>query len=224
VKRAHFWDLPESLPDDAWRARRRLAAALRDLAALCVTTDADETALSEAAGAANAIKERLAAYPKRTFLEAFKESPDTDKPERADRIAFIGRSNPIAPPMTFWNEGELSIGTVTLGPAFEGAPGCVHGGIVAAAFDQLCGFVQVTKNTGSLTATLTIHYRRPTPIDTELRLEARLARVEGRKSWITATMHARGKLVAEAEGLFVALGDNQMTSIAETHARAENEG
>ena len=56
-------------------------------------------------------------------------------------------------------EGDVAVSRVTFGPPFEGIPGHVHGGIVAAAFDQLFGYLQVKRNTGSLTGELTVRYR-----------------------------------------------------------------
>ncbi len=34
------------------------------------------------------------------------------------------------------------VGSVTFTAAYEGPPGCVHGGYVAAAFDELLGVTQ----------------------------------------------------------------------------------
>jgi acyl-coenzyme A thioesterase PaaI-like protein len=215
--RAHFWDLPVEPPNEVWRERRRLAAALRELIALCVTTEADEAALASAADATCAAVDRLAPFPRKRFIDAFVADPGSDKMEFADRGTLVGPSNPIAPPLVLRDDGETPIAEVTFGPAYEGAPGCVHGGFIAAAFDQLFGYVQVTRNAGSLTATLSVKYRRPTPIDVPLRIEGRLDRVDGRKSWVSARMFARGEVTAEAEGFFVALAGGQMQTIVDRH-------
>ena len=66
------------------------------------------------------------------------------------------------------------------GRPYEGPPGHVHGGFVAAAFDEVLGFVQSTTGQPGMTGTLTIRYRKPTPLDTDLRFEATVQRVEGR--------------------------------------------
>ena len=59
-------------------------------------------------------------------------------------------------------------GTVTFGSAYEGPPGHVHGGYVAAAFDELLGMTQSLGGMPGMTGTLTVRYRRPTPLRTEL--------------------------------------------------------
>ena len=60
-----------------------------------------------------------------------------------------------------------------------------------------------------MTASLTIQYRRPTPIGTEVRLEARLDRVEGRKVVVSGRVEVDGVISAEAEGLFIAVDDSR---------------
>ena len=35
---------------------------------------------------------------------------------------------------------EHVVGHVVFGDAYEGPPGCVHGGFIAAAFDEVLGF------------------------------------------------------------------------------------
>jgi predicted thioesterase len=48
-------------------------------------------------------------------------------------------------------------------------------------------------------------YRNITPIGPELRVEAHVDRVEGRKRFLTGTTYHDGTLTAAAEGLFVEL-------------------
>jgi acyl-coenzyme A thioesterase PaaI-like protein len=88
---------------------------------------------------------------------------------------------------------------------FEGAPGFVHGGLVAAAFDQLFGYLQVRLHKASLTRVLTVSYEKPTPFRTRLHLEASLDRSEGRRHYVKARMLAHGEVTAQAEGVFVSL-------------------
>ena len=56
-----------------------------------------------------------------------------------------------------------------------------------------------------MTARLTIDYRSPTPLHTELRFDGRVIGVEGRKTFTEGTLHAGDRLCAESEGLFVAI-------------------
>lgn len=120
-----------------------------------------------------------------------------------------GTSNPLAPPMVSRQisegpdgpGGRRTEGTVRFGAAYEGPPRHVHGGLLAAMFDELLGRSQLVPG---FTGSLTIHYRRPAPLDRDLDLCAWVDRVDGRKRWLRGTCHLDGALLCEAEGLFIA--------------------
>jgi acyl-CoA thioesterase FadM len=61
---------------------------------------------------------------------------------------------------------------------------------------------------------LTIHYRSPTPLNTDLHLKARLESVSGRKILCKGTLHAGDRLCAEAEGLFIAVDPKKLIGLA----------
>ena len=56
-----------------------------------------------------------------------------------------------------------------------------------------------------MTGRLIVHYRSPTPLDRELRFEAWVERVDGRKIITRGELFAGDLLCAEAEGLFVSV-------------------
>jgi hypothetical protein len=208
---ANFWEVPDDSVTGAWAEKRRLANALRELIALCVTTGAPEAVLRDAADRVHAVADTLVGFPAKNFQEAHRTARDaSDVHEFADRNVLVGQSNPLAPPMRFRHEQGASIGEVTFGAAYEGAPGWVHGGIVAAAFDQLFGHLQVAMGVPSLTGNLTIHYRRGTPLHTPLTFEARVERREGRRNHVTGRCFARGELTAESESVFVEVDPARM--------------
>lgn len=129
--------------------------------------------------------------------------------EFVEHSPLSGRSNPLAPPMFTEHVPEPGgsfhiAGRVSFGPAYEGPPGHVHGGLVAAMFDELLGFAQLS---GGFTGTLTVRYRKPTPLNSLLTLKAWPERVEGRKRLIKGTCHLGELLLSEAEGLFIAPRD-----------------
>jgi len=137
-----------------------------------------------------------------------------------ERSPFIGMANPVAPPMQVVFAEDAIEATVTLGALYEGPPGCVHGGFVAALFDEVLGAAQVYSGKAGMTGRLTVHYRSPTPLHEELRLAARLVKVEGRKILCTATLHTGERLCAEAEGLFVTIDLERVRAMLE--ARPED--
>lgn len=122
-----------------------------------------------------------------------------------DYSPLIGRSNPMAPPIEMGAEGDRVFGRVVFGSAYEGPPGCLHGGYVAAAFDEVLGYAQSLSGNPGMTGTLRVAYRSPTPLHQELRFEAWVERVEGRKIFTRSTLHAGERLCAEAEGLFISI-------------------
>jgi hypothetical protein len=218
----HYWDIPPTLPSGAWAAKRALAAKLRELAEIVVTTDAPEEDLAMAGEAADDLKRVLASHPRRTFKDGFLSCKDpTDFAVFADRTALTGESNPISPPMRLVKEGINATGLVTFGPSYEGIPGCVHGGFVAAAFDQVFGYLQVINNRGGVTATLEVRYRRPTPMNVELRIESTTTEVSGKRSLVAAKMYANGVVTAEATGTFVEIDPVRMKAIAEAKSPEE---
>jgi acyl-coenzyme A thioesterase PaaI-like protein len=123
-----------------------------------------------------------------------------------DQSPIIGLANPIAPPVSMHAEEGCVVGSATFGSAYEGPPGCVHGGWIAAAMDELLGFAQSMGGQPGMTGTLTVRYRNPTPLHTELRLQARVDGVERRKTLASGEIYAGEMLCAEAEGIFVSVG------------------
>lgn len=122
---------------------------------------------------------------------------------------WSGTSNVLAPPVELWTvedpqdgpEGRRTEGRVTFDAAYEGPPGHAHGGCVAGVFDELLGRSQ---GSAGFTGTLTITYRRPTPLRREIDLRAWVVRVDGRKRWVKGTAVLDGVTLIEAEGLFIA--------------------
>ncbi len=124
-------------------------------------------------------------------------------------------ANPLAPPVRVAVRDDKVIGHANFGVAYEGPPGHVHGGFIAAAFDEVLGMAQSLTGSPGMTGTLTIRYRRPTPLLTELVFEARVDRVEGRKIFTEGRLSAGGVVTAEAQGLFIAVGHERFVKMIE---------
>jgi acyl-coenzyme A thioesterase PaaI-like protein len=141
-----------------------------------------------------------------------------------DTGPIVGLSNPLAPPLEFSVDpvAEVARGRGRFGAAYEGAPGLLHGGILAAAFDELLGLATVFSGGAGMTRELTVRYLRPTPIGVELSFTARLERAEGRRLFVTAHVEAGGVRTAEASGVFTAVGGEKFEAFA--RARRERKG
>ena len=117
-----------------------------------------------------------------------------------------GHANPLGVAIVVHREGDEAVARVRLGPAFEGAPGRSHGGVVAGIFDDVLGNVLTIVGQPAFTAELTVRYLAPTPIGVELEYRGRLARRQGRKLWIDGECRAPdGSVVTSASGLFIAI-------------------
>ncbi|KAA0234745.1 MAG: PaaI family thioesterase [Actinobacteria bacterium] len=211
-------------------AMRRLAKEMRDVIEHLVSTTATTRELEQAADELEVIAAGFRRLPRGQTYEGFAEAANAgpepfDDAERFaffDHSPFIGAANPMAPPMRLRHEGQRVVGEVTFGSAYEGPPGCVHGGYVAGAFDELLGAAQSLSGVQGMTARLITNYRRPTPLHTPLMLEGRVDRIEGRKIFAVGTMRDADMLTAEAEGLFVVM--NSETFGAMVAARNAKEG
>src|SRR5699024_7646064 len=173
------------------------ADAVRDLIDRLVATDAPDHVLESVQEALEPVIAAFDGY-EQTDLYGFAEAANAGDAEEPifDQSPLIGVANPIAPPMSLHEEGDEVIGQVRFGLAYEGPPGCVHGGYVAAAFDEVLGATQSLSGAPVMTGTLTVRYESPTPLHTDIRFESRIQRVEGRKIFVEGESYANGQITA----------------------------
>ena len=99
-------------------------------------------------------------------------------------------------------EGEVQ-GEAFFPPTYAGPPESVHGGIIAAVFDELLSMANVVSGKAGFTGSLTIKYHRKTPINTPIELWAINESTKGRKQVSRGEMRVKGEVTASAEGLFI---------------------
>lgn len=93
--------------------------------------------------------------------------------------------------------------------AHQGAPGLAHGGVMAAAMDEVVGFVIYLVRRPAVTARLETDFKQAVPLGTELFLRSECVAVDGRKLYLhaEARMDAPdGPLAVESRALFVGVG------------------
>ncbi len=116
----------------------------------------------------------------------------------------VGLRNPVALPLKFVYEPERIWAEFTPGALFEGPPGHMHGGAIAMFLDQVLGELSAHLKKPGLTANLSVDYKFPTKLNTPLRIEAWLDRVDGFKTWTKGTVSTLdGTVTAEGTGLFI---------------------
>ncbi|MCR2799305.1 PaaI family thioesterase [Microbacterium sp. zg-Y818] len=191
----------------------RLTVALRDLADTAVRSRPG----AHTAAAAEQIEAVVAQLEQHTVDDVLPWSYALDPMQKqllvrlsgGDPASSAGRAwssfNPIAPPVDMVMDGEEHVGRVSLGAAFTGPPGRVHGGTVATVLDHAMGALLFHLGRPSFTARLEIDYLAAAPLGAPLDLRANVERVDGRKSYVRATVSIDGAVAARATGLFLTM-------------------
>lgn len=133
----------------------------------------------------------------------------------SDRSPFYGAMNPISMPMRMTIDQEFGEFGAVMGDAvftepYEGPPGHCHGGFIAAAFDEVLGMTQSLTGRPGMTGKLSVTYRSPTPLHSEIRFKGWVEKVDGRKIFTKGTAHHGDTLCAEAEVLFLSMPPEMM--------------
>jgi acyl-coenzyme A thioesterase PaaI-like protein len=85
----------------------------------------------------------------------------------------------------------------------QGGPGLVHGGLVAALLDEVCGLLVTWYRFPSVTGRMFLHYRRPVPINRRLLARAFVEEEKGRRVYIRGELLDGDEILAEARMAFV---------------------
>jgi acyl-coenzyme A thioesterase PaaI-like protein len=120
-----------------------------------------------------------------------------------DDRAVAGPANPTSVDFIARREGDEVVADACFGAAFEGAPGRVHGGMVAAVFDDLVGFILGMVGQPGFTGRLTVEYKAPVPTERPVEFRARLRERAERKLLVEAEVHLGNKLLATCEATMV---------------------
>jgi hypothetical protein len=182
-------------PPENAQSAIHLANAIRDLARLAVGTTASDDVLARAAGSVEGL------------VATFRQHAQDSRYEQATRLSgegtfvnhpMIGPANPCSPPIAMERDDGRLIGRVTFGTAQEGPPNCVYGGCIAAGFDAIVVMTAGINGLGGPTRSLSVRYRRPTPLNVPLRYEGRLGQREERWVVVEARLMAGDTVCAEA--------------------------
>jgi hypothetical protein len=108
-------------------------------------------------------------YPQGAFEATFDDRP------------ISGRSSPWGLDLAMHRHGDEIEARLTLRSAHEGAPERSHGGILAALFDDVFGFLLGVVHQPAFTGELHLRYIAPTPLHREIACRVRLDEIVGRK-------------------------------------------
>ncbi len=197
-------------PTEEYVVRRRIGEALKQITDRMVRTDAPAEELAQIAEQLDALAARTSAVGRRSqaaIYERFftRTATHQDVLDIVDYEIFTGRSTPISPPMELWLDGDRVRGKANVGIAFQGPPGRVHGGVIAAMMDVLLAKTQDLSGTMGVTGTLNVRFIRATPLKTDIDMEARIQRIEGRKLYCEGRFFVNGEATVHAEGIWIAM-------------------
>ena len=200
--------------DDAatFEARVRAAGAMRRLGHAIVAHDIDAATFTDIADRADAWVAAIEGAARRQrpvgdmkrklFSDAPAEGVDM---EHFPDCVVSGSAHPLGLAIRVHREGEQAVAKVNLGAAFEGAPGRAHGGVVAALFDDVMGYVLAILETPAFTGELKVRYNAPTPVGVDLEFRAWLRERSGRRMVIDAEARHGDKVICTSEGLFITI-------------------
>ena len=122
-----------------------------------------------------------------------------------------GNCNAVSPQMKYFlcNEGEgknILLGKVTFSAAYEGPPGLVHGGYIAACMDEMFGIAVSHSDIKDpcMTGTLKVIYRAPVPLQQEITYRSWMEKEEGRKVFAKCSVtDNKNSLLCEGEAIFL---------------------
>ena len=185
-----------------------LASLIREVTGLVLSLESPHPALERLAAAL-----RSAADARRPLVPG-EPSPrvgskaDSDGRAYIDHSRDIGAYNPFFPTYEMRVDGDRASGTVSFPVVYEGPPGLVHGGFLALFFDSVVQQHNCDLGVAGKTTSLSLTYRRPTPLLSALPFEVERS-VEERRIVSTARIVADGAVLCEA----------QVSALAGSHAQ-----
>lgn len=214
---AHFDPLvhvaQDDHPDPIGEARAAAGRAVRDIGHALVGHHAPIELLDELSQMLDDLTARLGSGPLRSRSEVRRDGQfDAPTPDGAvmtsyDERPVSGRASPWGLDIEVRRDGDEAVATLTLRAAHEGAPQRSHGGIVAALFDDVFGFVLQVIGQSAFTGELWVRYEGGVPIGEPLSCRVRMDRREGRKLFMSGelTVVATGQLLARSTTTFIAI-------------------
>jgi acyl-coenzyme A thioesterase PaaI-like protein len=185
-------------------AHRRLSDAVRRATHATLLADVGDDVMAAAAAAIESAAGELEAAQRKGPV--WPDGNAIDDPHRFFPVSpVVGYHNPLALPVEVEVLDGIVHGRARFTWPYQGPPGYVHGAVVASVFDELLGFACIVAGQSGMTGKLTIKYRKPTPLHTDLRFECRRTSITGRRIVATGECYDGDTLTAEAEGLFVSV-------------------
>jgi hypothetical protein len=200
-------------------ASRELASLLREVAGLVLSLEAPHPALERLAAALRSAADELRPLAPADPWPRVGPKADSDGRAYVDHSRDIGAWNPCFPTYEMQVDGNRASGTVSFPVVYEGPPGLVHGGFLALFFDSVVQQHNCDLGQAGKTTSLSLTYRRPTPLLAALRFEVERA-VEERRIVSSARIVADGVVLCEAEVRALAGDRAQLPAVSARRTRS----
>ncbi len=197
-------------PDPRLAVRAAAAAELRRLAAALVSHECGDALLESIAESARGFAlevEDGAPLPVRDDYQA-RRYLDPPPPDGAQMVSmserpFSGPANVVGFDFVIHRDGNEAVGVVKLDRRAEASPNRAHGGLTAALFDDVMGYVNTLEAHAAYTRDLTVRYLAPFPLHVPVTIRARVTERSERRCMVTAeATDPDGTCVGEAAGTF----------------------
>lgn len=139
------------------------------------------------------------------------------KQANSSHCFVCGLSNLYGLQLSFYETapGEVT-SEVTVSERYQGYPGIVHGGIVAAMLDEVCGRAHMGGEQPRFmyTARLEVHYRKNVPVGVPLKVIGRVLNSKSRTAKSSGIIVGlEGEVLAEADALMVEISEEFIDSL-----------
>jgi acyl-coenzyme A thioesterase PaaI-like protein len=197
-------------PDREADARAWAGKAVRDLGHALVGHHADVELIDRVSTTLDQLTAELQHGERRsrhrpTVYDNAEAPADGDELTSYDERPVSGRSSPWGLDIRVHREGDEIVARCTLRSAHEGAPGRSHGGIVAALFDDVYGFVLSLVRESAFTGELSVRYEAGVPVGVPIECRVRLDHRDGRKLYMTGEVLHEGKVLVRSKATFITI-------------------
>jgi hypothetical protein len=149
----------------------QLAAVLRRITGMALALEGEEPVISDLVTRLGAAEDELAALLPTDLRPRLGTDCRPDQRVYLDHGRHIGSYNPCFPEYSIHVDGPRAHGTVCFPLAYEGPPGIVHGGFLGLLFDCVVQHHNCDVGVAGKTSSMTVSYRRPTPLLRDLDFE-----------------------------------------------------
>jgi Thioesterase superfamily len=173
---------------------------------------------------ADELEAHLPVDPLPRFIPPSEDGPPKDVPlgGAMPYDVVVGPFNPVALPVVLDFEPPKALGRGVFDVTYEGAPGCVHGAVLAATFDIILTAANAIVGAVGPTVSLELRYVRPTLTGEEAVFEGWVTEVTERRVFSKGRIVQGGVVTVEAEGVFAVFNQDRVNRLASSRRKASD--